>query len=218
MSGHFITFEGGEGSGKSTQIVMLRDALAADGRRVLALREPGGEPVAEAIREVLLFATAPVTDSAELLLFLAARAQLVEHVIRPALAEGQIVLCDRYSDSTVVYQGHARGQDVETVRQLNAFATRGLTPDLTLLLDIPPEEGLARQGERNRMEQEPLDFHRRVRDGYLTEARRDPARITVIDASQSLEDVSSHILAALRVRDLLLGHEIHRTDGADLNA
>jgi dTMP kinase len=202
MIGHFITFEGGEGSGKSTQIALLRDALAADGRRVLTLREPGGEPVAEAIREVLLFASAPVTARAELLLFLAARAQLVERVIVPALAEGVLVLCDRYGDSTVVYQGHARGQDVDTVRRLNAIATGGLAPDLTILLDIEPEAGLARQGERNRMEREPLAFHRSVRAGYLIEARREPARFAVVDASLSVDIVHAHVLAAVRARGL----------------
>lgn len=198
MSGRLITFEGGEGSGKSTQVALLRDALAADGRRVLTLREPGGEPVAEAIRQVLLFASTPVDDAAELLLFLAARAQLVGRTIRPALEAGETVICDRYGDSTVVYQGYAREKDVETVRGLNVYATGGLAPSLTVLLDIAPEVGLARQGDRNRMELEPLAFHRRVRDGYLAEARRDPVRVAVIDASLPVEDVHARVLARVR--------------------
>ena len=202
MTGRFITLEGGEGSGKSTQAALLRDSLAADGRRVLLLREPGGEPVAEAVREVVLHAAAPVTDRTELLLFLAARAQLVERVIRPALADGTVVVCDRYGDSTVAYQGYGRGRDVDAARDLNAYATGGLAPDLTVLLDIAPEVGLARQGDRNRMEREPLDFHRRVRVGYLAEARRDAARFAVIDASTSVDGVHSRVLDAVRTRVL----------------
>jgi dTMP kinase len=198
MTGLFITFEGVEGAGKSTQIVLLRDALAAQGYPVFVTREPGGHPVAEAIRGVLLAAAEPVTPAAELLLFLAARAELTERVLRPRLAAGEIVLCDRYIDSTVAYQGYARGHDIDMVRQLNAFATSGLTPDITILLDIDPEKGLARQSERNRMEAESLEFHRRVRAGYLAEAEREPDRIRIVNADRSVEEIHADIFAIVR--------------------
>lgn len=196
--GLFITFEGVEGAGKTTQIALLRDALEKEGYRVFTTREPGGNPVAESIREVLLSAVQPVTSRAELLLFLAARAQLVEDVLRPRLLSGEIVLCDRYIDSTVAYQGHARGHDLELVRCLNDFATGGLMPNLTLLLDLEPAIGLARQSDRNRMEAESLEFHRRVRAGYLAEAQRDPTRFRVIDAARSANSVHADVLAAVR--------------------
>jgi dTMP kinase len=198
MTGLLITFEGVEGAGKSTQIVLLRQALEERGYRVLAVREPGGEPVAEAIRNVLLSASSPVLPTTELLLFLASRAQLVERVLRPALASGSMVLCDRYIDSTVAYQGYARQHDLEWVRRLNDFAIGGLMPDRTILLDLPAEAGLARQTERNRMEAESLDFHRRVREGYLAEARRDPHRFRIIDAARPPAVIHADILASLQ--------------------
>jgi len=195
MRGVFITFEGVEGAGKTTQIALLHDALAAAGRRVYVTREPGGEPVAEAIRGVLLSASHPVTPAAELLLFMAARAQMVERVLRPHLDAGEVVLCDRYTDSSVAYQGYARAQDLEMVRRLNTFATGGLTPDRTILLDLDPETGLARQSDRNRMEAESLAFHRRVREGYLAEAGRDPARFRILDATRPVAEIHADILA-----------------------
>lgn len=198
MSGLLITFEGIEGSGKSTQIALLRDALRAEGRNVFTTREPGGHPVAEAIRDVLLTGSDSISPRTELLLFLAARAQLVDDVLRPQLEAGTIVLCDRYTDSTTVYQGYARGHNLNLVRRLNQFATGGLRPALTFLLDLPVEEGLARQTDRNRMEREPLEFHRRVREGYLAEARRDAARFRIVNAMQSIEVVHAEILAAVR--------------------
>ncbi|MCC6728126.1 MAG: dTMP kinase [Chthonomonadales bacterium] len=202
MRGAFITFEGVEGAGKTTQARLLRDHLLGMGLRCQIVREPGGEPTAEAIRGLLLAAQDPVTARAELLLFAAARAQLVERVVLPALREGVVVLCDRYADSTVAYQGHARGHDVAFVRSVNVFATGGLSPDLTLLLDLPADEGLRRQPDRNRMEREPLEFHRRVREGYLAEAEREPARFTVIDARLPAEGVHAEIVRrALAVAD-----------------
>lgn len=198
MSGLFVTFEGGEGAGKSTQIALLAEALRADGYVVLCTREPGGDPVAEAIREVLLRPGTPVCHRTETLLFVAARAQVVDRVIRPALRSGAVVLCDRFADSTVVYQGHARGLPLEDVRRLNVFATEGLAPDLTVLLDLDPAVGLARQASRNRMEAEDLQFHRRVREGFLAEASLDPARYRVLDASRSVAAVHADVVAAVR--------------------
>ncbi len=198
MSGLFITFEGVEGAGKSTQIELLRTALEEQGLRVLVTREPGGEPVAEAIRNVLLHTEEHVEPLTELLLFLAARAQITERVIRPALRAGTIVLCDRYLDSTTVYQGHARGLDLEMVRLLNRVATGGQLPDLTIVLDLDERVGIARQASRNRMEREDLAFHRAVRQGYLAEAAREPERFHVVNAEQSVQCVHAEVLAIVR--------------------
>ena len=191
----FITFEGVEGAGKTTQIAMLRDWFVDQGRTATVTREPGGEPTAEAIRDILLSTRYAVDPASELFLFLAARAQVTSNVIRPRLAEGQVVLCDRFIDSSVAYQGHARGHDVSLVRELNAFATGGLVPDLTILLDIDPAGGLARQADRNRMEAESLEFHRRVREGYLAEARGEPQRIRIIDATCDPQTVHLEVVA-----------------------
>lgn len=198
MSGLFITFEGVEGAGKSTQIELLRAALEGEGLRVLVTREPGGEPVAEAIRSVLLHTEEHVEPLTELLLFLAARAQITERVIRPALRAGTIVLCDRYLDSTTVYQGYARGLDLEMVRLLNRVATGGQLPDLTIVLDLDERVGIARQASRNRMEREDTAFHRAVRQGYLAEAAREPERFHVVNAEQSVQCVHAEVLAIVR--------------------
>jgi dTMP kinase len=187
-----------EGAGKSTQIELLRTALEEQGLRVLVTREPGGEPVAEAIRNVLLHTEEHVEPLTELLLFLAARAQITERVIRPALRAGTIVLCDRYLDSTTVYQGHARGLDLEMVRLLNRVATGGQLPDLTIVLDLDERVGIARQASRNRMEREDLAFHRAVRQGYLAEAAREPERFHVVNAEQSVQCVHAEVLAIVR--------------------
>jgi dTMP kinase len=198
MKGVFITFEGCDGSGKTTQISLLERYLRDEGCNVLVTREPGGDPVAENVRSVLLASESRVSPRTELLLFLAARAQVVDFVIRPALERGDIVLCDRFADSTVTYQGYAREQDLDWVRRLNAYATNGLTPDKTLLLDIDPSEGLSRQTDRNRMEAETLVFHQRVREGYLAEARLFPERFHVIDASENVRLVHQAVLEALK--------------------
>jgi len=197
MPGLFITFEGVEGAGKSTQIQLLREALAESGLTVYVTREPGGEAVAESIRAVLLNPAHDITPTAELLLFLAARAQVTANVIRPRLEAGEIVLCDRYIDSTVAYQGYGRGHDLEMVYRLNEIATGGLIPGMTILLNIDPESGLARQSDRNRMEAESIDFHRKVRQGFLSESRKNPIRFRVIDAARSVESVHAEILAAV---------------------
>jgi dTMP kinase len=203
MSGLFITFEGIEGAGKTTQIRLLREYFQTQGKTVFTTREPGGDPVAEALRAVVLAADAPVTPITELLVFLAARAQHAERVLLPHLQAGEIVLCDRYIDSTVAYQGYARGHDLEWVRRLNAFVTDNLTPALTILLDLPVESGLSRQSDRNRMEAETLDFHQRVREGYLSEARLFPERIRVVDAASSVEAIHAEILREVQeaIRD-----------------
>lgn len=189
--GLFVTFEGVEGAGKTTQVALLRDALEGEGWSVCVTREPGGDSLAEAVRSLVLHED--VTPRAELLLFLAARAQNVERVIRPHLTAGGIVLCDRFSDSTLAYQGYARGLGRDAIVPLDAFATNGITPDLTFLLDLPPELGLARQNDHNRMEAESLAFHCRVREGFLTEAANDPTRIAVLDARLSVAALHAEI-------------------------
>lgn len=200
----FITFEGPEGSGKSTQIRRLAAALEAQGLSVLVTREPGGTTIGNAIRAVLLDpARTEMSPRAETLLFNAARAQIVDQVIRPALAAGQMVLCDRYADSTLAYQGYGHGQPLAPLRDLAAYATAGLTPDLTIYLDIDVQEGLARKQagraeEWNRMEEKALAFHQTVRKGYLELAAAEPQRWLVVDAAQSIGAVHQTILARLQ--------------------
>jgi dTMP kinase len=198
----FITFEGPEGAGKSTLIQALSGRLQQSGQAVLVTREPGAGPVGSKIRAILLDGD-EVHPRAEMFLFLADRAQHIEMVVRPALARGEVVLCDRHADSTVVYQGYARGGDIETLRAWNAVATGGLVPELTLLVDIDPAVGLARQERADRLGSLPLEFHQRVREGFLAEARLAPNRFFVLDGSASAEDVAeaawSQIQSRLRV-------------------
>ena len=195
----FITFEGPEGSGKTTQIGLLAAALAGRGCSVLTTREPGGTRIGDAVRGVLLDAGhTEMSERAEALLFNAARAQLVDQVIRPALERGEIVLCDRYGDSTLAYQGYGHGRALEPLRRLIDYATGGLTPDLTIYLDLEAAAGLARKraghaGEWNRMEEKALAFHEAVRRGYLLMAA-ESARWLVIDAGQSVERIHAQIL------------------------
>ncbi|HEU4685114.1 MAG TPA: dTMP kinase [Nitrospira sp.] len=198
--GLFITFEGPEGSGKTTQIRRLRQVLIRAGYSVLHTREPGGTKVAEAIRGVLLSPlTEPMTAEAEALLILAARCQHVRHVIRPALGRGEIVLCDRFSDSTFAYQGFGRGLNMTWLETANRVATADLSPDLTLLFDLPASAGLARRrsdrGEQNRLDRESVRFHDAVRRGFLSLAKRAPRRIRVIDASRSVQEVAAEVEA-----------------------
>ena len=193
-TGVFITLEGPEGGGKSTLAPLLADHFRARGHEVVACAEPGGGAIPQAIRALLLHPDR--TDMAprtELLLFLAARAQQIQDTIRPALEAGQMVISDRYSDSTLAYQGYAGGLPVEEVERAVEFATGGLWPDLTLLLDLPAEVGLARQRDRNRMENKGMEFHRRVREGFLEQWRRHPERIRLINAARKLAEVQAEV-------------------------
>lgn len=196
--GRFLTFEGPDGAGKTTQIARLEAALTAAGRTVVRTREPGGDVVGERVREMLL--SRAMTPEAEFLLFVAARAQNVAEVIRPALASGAVVLCDRFTDSSLAYQGYARGLSLDFIRRANAFATRGLVPDRTFLVDVPVEIGKARRdrgGDLNRLDREALAFHGRVRDGYLATAREEPERIVVIDGARDADAVYADLWAAV---------------------
>ncbi len=201
--GRFITVEGGEGAGKSTQIDVVKRVLAEQGVVVLSTREPGGTPLAEEIRSLLLAPRAePVTDLAELLLVFAARAQHVEGFIKPALARGDWVLSDRFMDATFAYQGAGRGTNSALIERLREFVIPEFRPDFTLLLDIPVSRGMERVGERgahDRFEREERGFHERVRDCYLEIASSEPDRVDLIDASLPLTDVS------LAVRQAVLG-------------
>jgi len=192
----FITLEGPEGCGKSTQARLLADALLERGVSVKLTREPGGDPVGEEIRKILLDgADHSVADRTEVLLYEAARAQHTESVIRPHLAQGCVVICDRFADSTVAYQGYGSGVDLDVIRRLNSFATGGLEPDMTFLIDIDTETGLKRQQEWNRMERKALNYHERVRQGFLREASLNPERITILDAMSDIETIHQQILA-----------------------
>jgi dTMP kinase len=195
--GWFITFEGPEGAGKTTQIALLETALRARGFAVTRTREPGGDRVGERVRDLLLHAG--MSAEAEMFLFAAARAQNVQEVVRPALAAGHVVLCDRYTDSTLAYQGYGRGLPVDFLDTVNAFATGGLVPVCTILLDLAPGVGLARQQaeEQNRLDREALTFHERVRDGFLNIARQHPARFVVIDAAGRVADVADAVQRAV---------------------
>lgn len=195
MSGFFIVFEGGEGAGKSTQEGLLADALTARGRTVVRTREPGGTPAAEAMRAIVLSPEyAGLDPRAEALLFAAARGEHVARVVRPALDRGDVVICDRYLDSSVAYQGFARGLGPRRVRDLSLWATGDLLPELTIVLDIDPAEGLARFDERDRLEAEPLEYHQQVRAAYLSLAEQEPERYLVLPARDSVDSIATAIL------------------------
>ena len=199
--GFFITFEGVEGSGKTTQVERLAGRLRRAGRAVVTTREPGGTPISDRIRAVVLDqANVEIHPHTEALLMCAARAQLVNELIRPALAEGRVVICDRYSDSTFAYQGYARGQDLATLRTLNHFATGGLVPHLTLLLDLPAAAGLKRRfgpaagaAAANRMDRLDLAFHEKVAAGYHALARAEPDRWRAVDATLGVAEAAAAI-------------------------
>jgi len=194
----FIVFEGCDGSGKTTQCRTLFRRLQRQGFPVLLAREPGGTPLGEAVRRWLK-APGSLAPLAELLLFTAARAQLVSQVIRPALGEGVTVICDRFTPSTVAYQGYGRGLDLALIHQLNRLATDGLVPDLTVLLDLHPEVRLARKGSTigDRFDTAPLEFHVRVRQGYLAQAREQPDRWLVLDATQPRRELATETWARI---------------------
>lgn len=198
--GVFVTFEGGEGSGKSTQLRIIARRLVGLGLAVRELREPGGTRTGEAVRAILLdHEHAGLDARAELLLYEAARAQLVAEVIEPGLASGEVILCDRFYDSSTAYQGYGRGLPLDEVKALNRAATGALEPDLTLLFDVEPVVGLeraTRQGA-DRLESEDLSFHERVRAGFLELAGEEPWRVRVVDASQSIDAISEAAFQAL---------------------
>lgn len=206
MQGLFISMEGPDGAGKSTQIEMLRDYLTDKGYEIVITREPGGTVIGEAIRQVILNKDySEMCSNAELLLYAAARAQLVQEVIRPALGAGKAVICDRFIESSVVYQGIARDMGIETVYAVNEYALEGLRPQLTIFLDLDAEEGLRRkkhQAELDRMETEGLDFHRRVTEGYRMLAEREKERILRISATLPKEDIHAKIVIAIEERIL----------------
>ena len=203
MKGKFITFEGIEGSGKSTQIVLLANYLKSHCINIVLTREPGGTPIGDQIRKILLDPANKALDhSAELLLYASSRAQHLFEVILPALDAGTIVLCDRFSDATLAYQGYGRGLDKTMIRELDRIVTAGIRPDLTVLLDIDAAAGLARARGRNnsrglegeaRFENEEIVFHERVRQGYLTLAKQEPERIRMVDASPTPDRIEMEI-------------------------
>ena len=203
--GVFITLEGVEGSGKTTQAAILADHLNRNGRRAILTHEPGGTRAGQAIRAIFLDPAVALEVAAELLLVLADRAQHVREKLTPALAAGTIVISDRYSDSTVAYQGYGRGFDMALLTNLNDLASNRLKPDLTIVLDCPVETGLARTRARigsavrsDRFEGEQIEFHQRVRDGFLAIAAAEPARVTVIDAAREPEIVTARIFDLVR--------------------
>jgi dTMP kinase len=194
----FVTFEGSEGSGKSTQIVLLADVLRRKGYDVLTTREPGGTDIGEQVRSCLHdVANQQMTAATEVLLYSASRAQLVSEVIRPALDSGKIVLSDRYADSTLAYQGYGRQLDLDTLRVVTDFATGGLRPDLSIFLDVKVRDGLGRResggAEMNRMDLQAVTFYDRVRTGYLTMAAHDPDRWKIVDANRSVEVIHADV-------------------------
>jgi dTMP kinase len=217
MSGLFITFEGGEGSGKTTQLRLLANRIRASGQEVIETHDPGGTAIGKEIRTLLLHSplhacgdrpgSAPIAAATELLLYEASRAQLVRELIAPALVRGVVVLCDRFTDSTLAYQGCGRSLDPDLIQRLNRYAADGVVPDLTILLDLDPEIGLTRcrrdtsldaatgsSAEAacwDRIEAEPLEFHRRIREGYLALARENPDRMIVIDAGCGVTEIET---------------------------
>lgn len=200
VSGLFLTFEGPEGAGKSTQLARLTARLAQRGVPCTVTREPGGTPLGTRVREVLLDPALSIDPLPEFLLYSASRAQLVANVIRPALARGEVVVCDRYTDSTLAYQGAGRALPEHLLRQITQAATGGLNPQLTVLLDLDPAVGLARaarRGQPDRLEQADLAFHARVRAGFLALAEAEPARFLVLDATQPQEALAGTIWAAV---------------------
>jgi len=193
----FITFEGPEGAGKSTAIRSVAEALTAEGHELLLTREPGAGDFGRQVREILLHGEEMPPES-ELFLFLADRSNHVRNIIRPSLDAGKWVLCDRYADSTFVYQAYVRGLDPEFVQRANDFATGGLVPHHTFLLDLDPEIGLSRLQSRDRLDAQPLEFHQRVRQGFLALAKAQPHRWHVVDATRTREEIVRDVLFRLR--------------------
>ena len=193
--GLFITFEGADGCGKTTQLKLLAEYLQKNGVDVLVTREPGAKGLGEKLRDILLNYDGVVSDRCEAFLFLADRAQHIDTIVAPAVDAGKVVLCDRHIDSTAAYQGYGRGQDIEQINKLNMIATSGKKPDLTIVFDIDAETSLARVGSaKDRMESSGIEFFNRVREGYLKIAAQETARVKVLDATKSIDEVQQDVI------------------------
>ncbi|WP_457639537.1 dTMP kinase [Persephonella sp.] len=207
MEGVFITFEGIEGAGKSTQARLLHDYFQKTGKKSILTREPGGTQTGRKLRQILLTPSDEVFPPvAELFLYEADRSFHVSNLIRPSLEKGYTVICDRFTDSTLAYQGYARGLDINLVKFLNETATEGLKPDITFLIDIPVEEGLNRiqkKRDKDRIEQEDIDFHRRLREGFLKIAQEEKNRVAVLDGMNSPEEIHRQVLDILKNRNII---------------
>jgi len=200
MKGKFISFEGIDGCGKTTQIKFLEEYLLKQGYNILVLREPGGTKVGEKVRDILLDKNNFISPVTEMLLYASSRAQLVEEKILPAIEEGKIVLLDRFVDSSYVYQGYARDLGIEKVKIVNEIATMGILPDVTIYIDITPEEAMKRRGKReaDRLERESWDFHKKVREGYIKLVKEFPKRFVFIDGMQELMKVHKDIIDVVK--------------------
>lgn len=193
--GLFITFEGADGCGKTTQLKLLAEYLGSKGYKILTTREPGAKGLGEKVREILLNYDGEVSDRCESFLFLADRAQHIDMIVNPAISEGKIVLCDRHTDSTVAYQGYGRGLDLNRINELNDIAVNGRKPDLTIVFDVDIETSMKRVGDtKDRMESSGTDFFNRVRQGYLKIAKQEPDRVKVIDATKSVEEIHKDVI------------------------
>lgn len=205
--GLFITFEGADGCGKTTQLMLLAKGLKAKGYDVVVTREPGAKGLGEKIREILLNYDGEVSSRCEAFLFLADRAQHMDIIVRPAVEKGKIVLCDRHTDSTVAYQGYGRGLDIERINNLNNIATSGDKPDLTFVFDIDVETSMKRVGgQKDRMESAGMEFFNRVRNGYLEIARQEPERVKVLDAAKSIDDIHKNVVDILKA--FIVNHKL----------
>jgi len=199
--GLFITFEGADGCGKTTQIKLLNEYLIKNGYKTLLTREPGAGNLGAKIREILLNYDGPVSSNCEQFLFLADRAQHIDCIIKPALDEGKVILCDRHTDSTVAYQGYGRGLDIERINSLNNIATNGIKPDLTIVFDIDAKTSSERVGsEKDRMESAGLEFFNRVRNGYLEIAKNEPNRVKVISSADSIENIHKKVIELIKCK------------------
>lgn len=199
--GLFITFEGTDGCGKTTQIKMLKDYYEKQGRTVLLTREPGAKGLGTKLREILLNYDGEVSPVCESFLFLADRAQHIDTIIKPAIKRGEIVLCDRHTDSTVAYQGYGRELDIKQIKMLNNIATSGLKPDLTFIFDIDIETGQKRVGKnKDRMESAGIEFFKRVRNGYLEIAKQEPERVKVLDGTKSIDTIHNELIKILQTK------------------
>lgn len=197
--GLFITFEGVDGCGKTTQINLLSEYLKKNNIEVLLTREPGGKGLGEKLREILLNYDGEVSDRCESFLFLADRAQNVDIIVKPAIEQGKFVLCDRHTDSTVAYQGYGRGLDINTINYLNSLATNGKKPDLTFVFDIDTDTSMKRIGKnQDRMESAGINFQNKVRNGYLELAKNEPERVKVVDATKSIEEIHEKVLEIIK--------------------